>query len=355
MLKRSMCEIAVNHHPIDDIEPELQNIGSYREAAVKFKNVMELASISSHRRERAELETLSDFQTELQELHDELLRVTQLPWKPNLNDGVLITASPLWKHFRLPKWQKDLKACWEGLAAGDYDWAHLAYSIWPQRVRAKCKTDRSLAIAHRLEDLCQVAAPKPKASRAKKAVEGEAATTPELPTRPAPRSAMVLLRESLNVSDGATVPIQIDQTDRSEVLCVIRQVFSSGGARDRETAMRDVAQALGFQRLGNHIREVLNTDFLTAVRRGILSNENGLLSLVASDLRDYDRNSMKSDFLGAIGRTWTEREDAIRLFARWLGYARTGSVIEETARSLINGLIREGRLEKDGDRIRRIS
>jgi hypothetical protein len=118
-------------------------------------------------RERAELEALSDFQTELQGLHDELLRVAQLPWKPNLNDGVLITASPLWKLFRLPKWQKDLKACWEEIAAGDYDWAHLAYSIWPDRVRAKCKTDRSLAIAHSLEDLCEVEAPKPKAKRAK--------------------------------------------------------------------------------------------------------------------------------------------------------------------------------------------
>ena len=119
--------------------------------------------------------------------------------------------------------------------------------------------------------------------------------------------------------------------------------------------MRDVAQALGFQRLGTRIREILNTDFLTAVRRGILANENGELSLAASDLRDCDRDSMKSDFLAAIGRTWTEREDAIRLFARWLGYARTGSVIEDTARSLINGLIRDGRLEKDGERIRRVS
>lgn len=133
-------------------------------------------------RERAELETLSDFQTELQDLHDELLHVAQLPWKPNLNDGVLITASPLWKLFRLPKWQKDLKACWEELTAGDYDWAHLAYSIWADNdsrkngrgdrvpsVREKCKKDRSLAIAHSLEDLCEVAAPKPKAKKGRKA------------------------------------------------------------------------------------------------------------------------------------------------------------------------------------------
>jgi hypothetical protein len=113
-------------------------------------------------KERAELQELRDFRAELQELHDELLRVAQLPWKPNLNDGVLITASPLWKLFRLPKWQKDLKACWEKLATGDYDWAHLAYTIWPDRVRDACKKDRSLAIAHGLEDLCEIEPPRAK-------------------------------------------------------------------------------------------------------------------------------------------------------------------------------------------------
>ena len=39
------------------------------------------------------------------------------------------------------------------LEAGEYDWAHLAYSIWPERVREKCKADKSLAIAHDLEHL----------------------------------------------------------------------------------------------------------------------------------------------------------------------------------------------------------
>ena len=53
-------------------------------------------------------------------------------------------------------------------------------------------------------------------------------------------------------------------------------------------------------------------------------------------------------FESAIGRTWITREDAIRAFARWSGFSRVGDVIDQTARSLINGLIREGRLEIDG-------
>ena len=50
-------------------------------------------------------------------------------------------------------WQKVLKDTWVKLEKGDYDWAHLANAYWPERVREKCKTDKSLAIAHGLEDL----------------------------------------------------------------------------------------------------------------------------------------------------------------------------------------------------------
>jgi hypothetical protein len=112
---------------------------------------------------------LRDFVNELKDLRDEIERVIKLPWRPNLNDGVLITASPLWKLFRLSKWSKDLKACWEELEKGDYDWAHLAYTIWPARVEKVCESDRSVAIAHGLEHLCKVEPPKPKKPRGKKA------------------------------------------------------------------------------------------------------------------------------------------------------------------------------------------
>jgi hypothetical protein len=132
------------------------------------------------RQQREKLEELEDLAIELKEFHDELLRVVGLPYKPNLNDGVLITASPLWKLFRLPKWQKDLKSCWESLEAAEYDWAHLAYTIWPDRVKKVCKTDRSIAIAHRLEHLCEVKAPEKKGKGRKKKdeqmeLEGESA------------------------------------------------------------------------------------------------------------------------------------------------------------------------------------
>lgn len=101
---------------------------------------------------RREHEDLTTLQSELADLRAELLRVAALPYKPDLDDGVLISAAPLAKLFRLSKWRKDLEACWKKLEKGDYDWAHLAMAVWPERVHEACRRDRSIAIAHGVEE-----------------------------------------------------------------------------------------------------------------------------------------------------------------------------------------------------------
>ena len=111
-----------------------------------------------------ELKELEDLEHELEEMKKELQAISALPYKPNHDDGVLITAAPLHKLFRHSKWRKSTEECWKSLGKGDYDWAHLAYSIWPDRVRRKCKKDLSMAIAHGLEDICEI---KPKEKKVK--------------------------------------------------------------------------------------------------------------------------------------------------------------------------------------------
>jgi hypothetical protein len=105
---------------------------------------------------------------ELKDMEKDLLEVAALPYRPNHDDGVLITAAPLYKFFRHSKWRKSSEECWKALQKGEYDWAHLAYSIWPERVAQKCKKDLSMAIAHGLEEICQV---KPKEKKEKKAAK----------------------------------------------------------------------------------------------------------------------------------------------------------------------------------------
>ena len=147
----------------------------------------------------------------------------------------------------------------------------------------------------------------------------------------------------------------IDNTEREEVLILIRKLFHRQGPRDRETALHDLAEALGYQRVGPAIREVLSSDLLTAVKRGILENDRGELRLFANNLRNYHRDDLKDSFLAAIGRGWITRKEAIKRLARWLGFARTGSEMMKEGRSLINGLIRTGDIEAEGrEMIRRV-
>jgi hypothetical protein len=144
------------------IDPKLADVE--RELA-HLRSVLDSGEGST--KNRRQLDDAEQLRTELKEMRAELEHWASR-WKPNLNDGVLISASPLWKLFRLPKWRKDLETCWNELAAANYEWAHLAYTLWPDRVRNRCKTDRSLAIAHGLEALCEVQLPAKKAKAARK-------------------------------------------------------------------------------------------------------------------------------------------------------------------------------------------
>jgi type I restriction enzyme S subunit len=178
----------------------------------------------------------------------------------------------------------------------------------------------------------------------------------------APTSPLVteeLARSSTELADKrnpepATQRVPTLDDDRIDVLCVIRTIFNDDKERERDAAIRELAHALGHQRTGSRVYDALSTGLQTAVRRGIIVNVGGVYRRGFRTLADCTRDSLKKDLESAIGRGWISREDAVRALARWLGFGRVGPIIEETGRSLINGLIREGRLETNGTmRIRR--
>jgi hypothetical protein len=141
----------------DFIDPKLKQVG---------QDVTALRTKGSARSRDDEktFEALQTIELELIELRDTLLAIANT-YRPNHDDGVQITAAPLWQLFRHKPWQKILKDTWTKLEKGDYDWAHLAMAYWPTRVREKCKTDKSLAIAHNLEHL--YVEPEPKTAKAR--------------------------------------------------------------------------------------------------------------------------------------------------------------------------------------------
>jgi hypothetical protein len=107
--------------------------------------------------DRKELGNQESLVEELRAFLGEVKRVAPL-WNPNLDDGVIINFSLLWRLVPQHKtWQKELKTTWDALCAGNYDWAHLAMHLWPERVVPKCAEDRSLAIAHGLEEVFWIA------------------------------------------------------------------------------------------------------------------------------------------------------------------------------------------------------
>lgn len=144
----------------DFIEPKLARVGE-QTAALRGKGK------TRTRADEKEFEALQDLEQELMELRDTLKQLAPT-YKPKHDDGVQISAAPLWPLFRHRPWQKVLKKTWDKLEGGDYDWAHLAMNYWPERVREKCKADKSLAIAHGLESLYVEPPPKKKRKGRKK-------------------------------------------------------------------------------------------------------------------------------------------------------------------------------------------
>ena len=155
-LNRQTLYTAIN----DFVEPKLKRVGD-DVAALRNKGS------ARTRDDERQFEALQSLKTELLELRDKLLEIAP-GYKPNHDDGVQITAAPLWPLFRHKPWQRALKDTWAKLESGDYDWAHLAMAYWPDRVREKCKTDKSLAIAHGLEDLYVEPKAAPRKTRGRK-------------------------------------------------------------------------------------------------------------------------------------------------------------------------------------------
>ena len=145
----------------------------------------------------------------------------------------------------------------------------------------------------------------------------------------------------------------IDDFDRNEIIAAIRAVFEEHAELDRETATREVARKLGFARTSNRVAEGIDSALIAAVKRGVIKNERGWLSLDCRTISDYPRELLIEMLLAAMGRGWTERDEAIVAAARHLGFRRTGSAIKEAFKSIINGAIRRGLLEYDGSRIRK--
>lgn len=80
-------------------------------------------------------------------------RIANEGYQPETNwidDGIILRLAPLWE--LMPIWKTEPKKYWQKLESGEFDWSHIAMHYWSERVREKCKTNKSFAIAHGHEE-----------------------------------------------------------------------------------------------------------------------------------------------------------------------------------------------------------
>ena len=105
---------------------------------------------------------------QIEGMMNKLTEIKAMGYVPNHDDGVPVTAAPFANLFQHRAWQQECIANMEALEKGDYDWSHLALSLYPARVTDKAKNKWYFAIMHGLESICENK-PKEKKPRKKKA------------------------------------------------------------------------------------------------------------------------------------------------------------------------------------------
>jgi uncharacterized tellurite resistance protein B-like protein len=141
--------------------------------------------------------------------------------------------------------------------------------------------------------------------------------------------------------------------EQEDVLAAIRQVFSTGGPRNRDQAIEEVLGLFPRERPASRIRDRIGKAMITAAHRGIVCTEGGVLHPDCRTIGDYSRELLKKYLVAVMKSVWWDEDEAIRAAARHLGFGKAGPNIQTEFRSAIRGALRQGLLERDGTMIRR--
>ena len=121
------------------------------------------AAMAGH--DKAQESSLRAKKAQVEGMMEEINQILASGYEPNHDDGVPVTSAPMLKLVAHRGWNNECKDNLEKLTKGEYDWSHLAMSMFPARVTQKAKKDWCLALTHGLEHLCEN---KPKEKKARK-------------------------------------------------------------------------------------------------------------------------------------------------------------------------------------------
>ncbi|MDF1561937.1 MAG: restriction endonuclease subunit S [Deltaproteobacteria bacterium] len=144
-----------------------------------------------------------------------------------------------------------------------------------------------------------------------------------------------------------------EELTQAAAMALIRKIATRAG-HERDDLLRDLANALGYLRLGKNIKKALSGHVRAAVRRGILESEDGVYFLSAARLSDMEPEVLRKAIGSAMskGRLY-EREEVFRLVVEHLGFARLSQPSQKALKSALNSAIRRGEVERfDARRVR---
>ncbi len=95
----------------------------------------------------AEKEKIEALLQEITEFKESIEKINARSLTLKIDDGIAVNIAP----FREVIQGKDVQKYWDALESGNCDWSKQSMQLWPDRVKAKCQKDESLAIAHGME------------------------------------------------------------------------------------------------------------------------------------------------------------------------------------------------------------
>jgi hypothetical protein len=165
----------------------------------------------------------------------------------------------------------------------------------------------------------------------------------------APEEERVEVQTSGNGHPAPRKPI--DQFDADEVMVAFRQAcWGLGDARiDRDELLRRTAQKLGYQKLGQNIREALKGHLRAAIRRKIVGVDGQLVYAMTPTAGSLDTDALLETLSSVTQKNREhERDEVIRAAAKYLGFSQVTDAFREQMKSAFNAAVRRGLLERRG-------
>lgn len=142
--------------------------------------------------------------------------------------------------------------------------------------------------------------------------------------------------------------------DQTELLNAIFNCTSRRDSTEREDLAKEVATALGFQRLREKTRELIASGLNSAIRRGLITYEGAYIIRLASTYGELEIDTLVKAINATVrpGCIYTP-EEVLHNAADYLGCLRLSDTFRASLQSALTAASRRGILTKRGEEIRK--